>query len=149
MRMQRVFSLPARPGKTRNRYSGLLVGFTGFLVYQITIIGSAGILLAQSQGTGAQRNPSAPAPASAGSKPEPAAATGPNLATRARVIETYGQLPLNFEPNRGQTDSQVKFLSRARGYTLFLTGTEAVLRLRASKSAVESPKSKNTRKSVV
>jgi hypothetical protein len=35
--------------------------------------------------------------------------------------------PLAFEPNRGQTDSQAKFLVRGRGYTLFLTSDGAVL----------------------
>ncbi|MGE5109730.1 MAG: SBBP repeat-containing protein [Acidobacteriaceae bacterium] len=33
----------------------------------------------------------------------------------------YGDLPPVFEKNDGQTASQVKFLSRARGYTLFVT----------------------------
>jgi hypothetical protein len=51
-------------------------------------------------------------------------------ATKARLIETYDKLPLRFEGNRGQTDGQVKFLSRAHGYSLFLTATEAVLALR-------------------
>ena len=51
----------------------------------------------------------------------------PNL---ARVNETYRKLPLAFEANEGQTDSQVKFLSRGRSYALFLTSTEAVLVLR-------------------
>src|SRR5690348_1270964 len=37
--------------------------------------------------------------------------------------------PLAFEANRGQTDEHVKFLARGRGYTAFLTATEAVLRL--------------------
>jgi hypothetical protein len=41
----------------------------------------------------------------------------------------YGRLPLSFEPNLGQTDSRVKFLSRGKGYALFLTPTEAVLSL--------------------
>ena len=50
--------------------------------------------------------------------------------TNARLLETYGQLPLRFEMNRGQTDQQVKFLARGRGYSLFLTGNEAVLQLR-------------------
>jgi uncharacterized repeat protein (TIGR01451 family) len=36
-----------------------------------------------------------------------------------------------FEPNHGQTDPQVRFLSRAPGYTLFLTQDEAVLALRS------------------
>jgi len=40
------------------------------------------------------------------------------------------KLPLLFEINRGQTDQRVKFLSRGKGYTLFLTPAEAVLSLR-------------------
>jgi hypothetical protein len=39
---------------------------------------------------------------------------------------TYGKLPLSFEPNQGQTDARVKFLARASGYTLFVTADEAV-----------------------
>ena len=30
--------------------------------------------------------------------------------TRLQVEASYGNLPLSFEPNRGQTDAQVKFL---------------------------------------
>jgi beta-propeller repeat-containing protein/HYDIN/CFA65/VesB family protein len=51
---------------------------------------------------------------------------------RAQVAETYGKLPLSFEANRGQSDKEVKFLSRGHGYTLFLTRDEAVLSLRQS-----------------
>src|SRR5438876_470157 len=46
---------------------------------------------------------------------------------KARLQEAYGKLPLSFEANRGQTDPQVRFLSRATGHTLFLAPTEAVL----------------------
>src|SRR2546422_4147106 len=49
---------------------------------------------------------------------------------KTQVQEAYGKLPLYFEANRGQADRRVKFLSRGRGYTLFLTPTEAVLTLR-------------------
>ena len=49
---------------------------------------------------------------------------------RLRLSESYGRLPLGFEANRGQTDGDVKFVSRGPGYTLFLTSTEAVLALR-------------------
>ena len=35
--------------------------------------------------------------------------------------------PLHFEPNTGQFDSQVKYVSRGNGYTLFLTDTSAVV----------------------
>ena len=49
---------------------------------------------------------------------------------RPRAVEGYGKLPLSFEANQGQTDTQVKFLARGQGYTLFLTPQEAVLALR-------------------
>jgi len=49
---------------------------------------------------------------------------------RARAIESYGKLPLSFELNQGQTDRRVRFLSRGSGYSLFLTGNEAVLALK-------------------
>jgi len=55
--------------------------------------------------------------------------TAPSPGARARASEGYGRLPLSFEANRGQTDGRVKFLSRGAGYTLFLTGDEAVLSL--------------------
>ncbi|MGA2389529.1 MAG: SBBP repeat-containing protein [Candidatus Sulfotelmatobacter sp.] len=38
-----------------------------------------------------------------------------------------GQLPLIFEPNQGQADPAVKFVSRGPGYNLFLDQTGAVL----------------------
>jgi hypothetical protein len=48
-------------------------------------------------------------------------------ATDARVSESYGKLPLQFEANRGQTHKDVRFLSRGPGYSLYLTAGEAVL----------------------
>ena len=57
-------------------------------------------------------------------------------ATNARVSESYGKLPLQFEANRGQTDKDVHFLSRGPGYSLYLTAGEAVLVL--SKPAVDA-----------
>jgi Big-like domain-containing protein/beta-propeller repeat-containing protein len=76
------------------------------------------LVLAQSI---SQINP--PIAASNLSKPDPA--------TQARVVEDYGKLPLSFEANHGQTDLQVKFLSSTSGYSVFLTGDEAVLTLSA------------------
>jgi hypothetical protein len=52
---------------------------------------------------------------------------------KVTVQEAYGKSPLHFEANQGQTASQVKFLSRGPGYTLFLTPTEAVLTLKQAK----------------
>ena len=45
--------------------------------------------------------------------------------------QTLLQLPLTFEANHGQADPHVKFLSRSSGYSLLLTGSEAVLALQA------------------
>lgn len=47
------------------------------------------------------------------------------------ALAGYGQLPLIFEQNQGQVDSRVKFLARGNGYSLFLTGDSAVLKLYA------------------
>jgi hypothetical protein len=56
----------------------------------------------------------------------------------------YGKLPLEFEANQGQTASDVRFLSHGDGYTLFLTGQEAVMTLRqpapASRSRLDRTK---------
>ena len=46
------------------------------------------------------------------------------------LVEAYGNLPMSFEANHGQVDKSVQYLSRGPGYSLFLTGTEAVLSLR-------------------
>jgi len=60
-------------------------------------------------------------------------------AVTPRIVETYGRLPLRFDANQGHTDSQVKFLSRGSGYTLFLTGNEAVLALQSRQPSVVNP----------
>jgi photosystem II stability/assembly factor-like uncharacterized protein len=57
--------------------------------------------------------------------------SGLNRPAGKAVARSYGDLPLSFEANRGQTDSRVKFLSRGSGYNLFLTAKEAVIRLHA------------------
>lgn len=55
-----------------------------------------------------------------------------NLEQKQKIVEKYGDLPIIFEPNKGQTDEQVKFLARGDHYGLFLTNTEAVLSLEKS-----------------
>lgn len=41
-------------------------------------------------------------------------------------------LPISFEPNQGQSDSQVDFIARSKGYNLLLSPTEAVINLAKS-----------------
>ena len=48
------------------------------------------------------------------------------------LVASYARLPLSFEANHGQVRGPVEFLSRGRGYTIFLTADEAVLTLRKS-----------------
>jgi hypothetical protein len=67
--------------------------------------------------------------------------TTPKAAARSReenlkpaVDPGFGKLPLSFEPNRGQAQRSVKFLSRGSGYLLTLSSTQATLALHSSKS---------------
>ena len=60
-------------------------------------------------------------------------------ATKARLEEAYGKLPLLFGANHGQTDARVKFLARSGAQTLFLTAGEAVLKLRRAKPGQHEP----------
>jgi len=50
-------------------------------------------------------------------------------ASNDQVLQAYGQIPLSFEVNQGQTAAQVDFLSQGSGYALFLTPTGTVLSL--------------------
>src|SRR5665213_3632467 len=63
-------------------------------------------------GTAAAQTPGHPQPA--------------NLHT-PKVDAHYGNRPLSFEPNRGQTDPAVKFLARGSQYTVLLQPTAATL----------------------
>jgi hypothetical protein len=55
-------------------------------------------------------------------QPAPVGSARPPQAPRP-----YGQLPLVFEKNQGQTDPQVQFLARGGGYMMFFTGRELVM----------------------
>src|SRR5215468_1680694 len=56
-----------------------------------------------------------------------AALAQPRSNESAKIVADYGKLPLAFEVNQGQSDPQVKFLSKGAGYSLFLTPDAAVL----------------------
>lgn len=66
-------------------------------------------------------------------------AQGPARQKRASLAGNYGKLPLSFEENRGQSDPQVKFVSRGNGYSLFLTDSAAVLALTKGSPAKSMP----------
>ena len=50
---------------------------------------------------------------------------------RAEVRQTYGALPLSFEPNRGQAGDRVRFLSRGPGYSYLLLDRELVFQFQS------------------
>ena len=46
-----------------------------------------------------------------------------------RQVAGYGNLPIRFEPNVGQTSPQIAYSARAHGYFIAITEQEAILRL--------------------
>lgn len=50
-----------------------------------------------------------------------------NSVSRAKLNKSYGNIPLSFEVNSGQTDAKVNYIARGAGYNIFLTPAEAVL----------------------
>ena len=78
-------------------------------------------------------------------KATPQAATSPILAASQTVLPhphfkpdaraILGQLPLIFEPNQGQADSQVKFLAQGAGYNLLLDATGATLGMQTAQAS--------------
>ena len=93
----------------------------------LPIILALSVLSALSYGALAQRGPQLPAEAVASIEETllPGA-----LASGVGVIEAFGEQPLGFEENLGQTDARVRFLTRGAGSSLFLTAEEAVMVLR-------------------
>ena len=61
--------------------------------------------------------------------PDAASTVEPASADRHAIQEEYGKLPINFEPNVGQTDDRVRFFARGHGYSLFLSDKEATVSL--------------------
>ncbi len=59
--------------------------------------------------------------------------------TAPQIARDYGALPLSFERNQGQTESQVRFLSRGAGYSILFKDREAILLLSKRNSSRETP----------
>jgi hypothetical protein len=57
---------------------------------------------------------------------------GASETNKRRALEAFAKLPLYFEPNVGQTDPTVKFMSRAHDHALLLTPSEMVVVTRGS-----------------
>jgi hypothetical protein len=72
--------------------------------------------------------------------PVPPTGDGPATRPPAAAARAAGPAPTpRFEPNLGQADRQVRFLSRGQGYTMLMTGTGAVLKLGTPPSGNQGP----------
>jgi hypothetical protein len=67
---------------------------------------------------------------------------------RATMGQAYGKLPQRFEANRGQTRSRAKFISRGKGFAVFLEESGAEIHLR-NESAAHGPRSATLRMKLV
>ena len=64
-----------------------------------------------------------------------ATSSGIRSSEGGNVRSHYGDVPLMFEANQGQTAPQVKFISHSNGYSVFLTAGGLVLTLRSSETS--------------
>lgn len=71
-----------------------------------------------------ERHAHSPYPSASDAAGDPARSAGPAAGMRIQLLK---RVPFNFEPNFGQTDKRVKFISRGDSYNLFLTQGETVL----------------------
>ncbi|MFQ5713208.1 MAG: SBBP repeat-containing protein [Candidatus Scalinduaceae bacterium] len=62
-----------------------------------------------------------------------ATTTKPDKATRAKLNENYGKLPLSFVQNGGQMDNKVKFYERSSGHSTYFTTDGIYLELISDK----------------
>ena len=74
--------------------------------------------------------------------PQPVNAATPSAIEKSAQLRlSRAELPLSFEPNLGQAESHVKFVSRGSGYELLLTADKALLLLNQVSSPIRDRKS--------
>jgi hypothetical protein len=55
------------------------------------------------------------------------APSSPDSSVKTAAYIRWGEIPLSFEPNRGQESAEVRYLARGSSYTLYLADAEIVL----------------------
>ncbi len=93
--------------------SRLLAGFSLVLCFASTLLSGVAFTSTSAQAQGRQ----------------PASLLPAKLPTQAPAHLSLSNIPLSFEPNRGQTSAQAQWLSRGLDFTLFLAGHDAVLEM--------------------
>jgi hypothetical protein len=97
------------------------------LVILIAVVDKA--TLCAQEPSGVERNAVLAQPASSIAGPPRPGSIAPVPPNLNRLGAAYGNLPLSFEVNNGQAGSDVQFLSRGKGYALFLGDGDAALAL--------------------
>jgi hypothetical protein len=92
-----------------------------FLSPRVRSMFALGLLCAVIIGVSWAARPGSTAGPAAPARPQPAKLNAPDTEALRRARQVYGQMPLSFEANRGQTNAQVNFIARGPGYNLFLT----------------------------
>src|SRR4051812_32384903 len=46
-----------------------------------------------------------------------------------QIGQQYGQIPVRFEPNSGQTDPEIQYFSRGNGYTMYFVTNQVIVAL--------------------
>lgn len=73
----------------------------------------------------------------------------PQAEANQKVNAAFAALPLSFEPNHGQTNARVRYLARAQGMNVFLTGSETVLALKTSERPKAGSKDARVRRAAL
>ncbi|HEX2191574.1 MAG TPA: SBBP repeat-containing protein, partial [Acidimicrobiales bacterium] len=92
----------------------------------------SGVTLAVCAGLATLRGPMPWQSSADGGRPQGVISQPNGVGSDSEASRALARLPLAFEANVGQSDSQVRFLARAPGMGVFLTTTQAVLSLRPS-----------------
>src|SRR5271168_142493 len=106
--------------RTRSLIAAVAVGAVAILAFVVLTFGSR---------TGA----STTAPATTASASGSAALAEQQAATKAAAKREFAAMPLFFEPNHGQTDPSVRFLSHSGRHSLYLTDDATIITMVAGK----------------
>jgi len=120
----------------KRNWKGVRVAGAGLVL----VLAACGILGLGSSHRFSQ-NPSAQVPLS----PVPSIFGRSSSSSKPDAQALLGQLPLIFEPNQGQADPRVKFVSRGPGYSLYLDPAGATL---AMQTALPAPSRKRAERKV-
>src|SRR5690348_3241813 len=69
----------------------------------------------------------------------------PAKSNKLPVDRDFGAVPLSFEVNHGQTSQRVRFMARGRGYGIFLTPQEIVIRLKGDHDSANGVEEQQSR----